>query len=112
MASHMSTDAPSKTSATGFTGFNLPHELEPMGTWAYVGLTILYCVPVIGWIFLIVFSVSGKNFNRRNFSRSILFFYLVGIVAYIICAILGIAQPPAELISAIQSTPLMQALPF
>jgi phosphoglycerol transferase MdoB-like AlkP superfamily enzyme len=115
MASHMSTDAPSRTSTadlTGFTGFNLPHELEPMGTWAYVGLTILYAVPVIGWIFLVVFSVSGKNLNRRNFSRSVLFFDLVALAAYVVCVVLGVAQLPTDALEAAGAASLLQGLPL
>ena len=115
MASHMSTDATPRTSSadlTGFTGFNLPHELEPMSTWAYVGLTILYAVPVIGWVFLIVFSVSGRNLDRRNFSRSILFFDLVALAAYAVCVVLGVAQLPTSALDAAGASSLLQGLPF
>ena len=43
---------------------------EPLGAWSYFGLTILYAIPVIGWIFLIIFTFSGGNINRRSFTRS------------------------------------------
>ena len=48
----------------------LPEQYRPMSPWGYVGLHILFSLPVIGWIFLIVFSFSDSNINRRNFARS------------------------------------------
>ena len=65
----------------------------PLSPWAYFGLTILFQIPVIGLIFLIVFSISGKNINRRNFARSywcVLALVLIIIAVYaIIAASLG-----------------------
>ena len=43
---------------------------KPLSPWEYWGLSILYTIPVIGFIFLIVFSFSDSNINRRNFTRS------------------------------------------
>lgn len=43
---------------------------RPLSSWAYWGLSILYAIPVIGFVFLIIFSFSNKNINRRNFTRS------------------------------------------
>ena len=42
----------------------------PLSPWAYWGLTILFSIPVVGLVFLIIFSINGKNINRRNFARS------------------------------------------
>ena len=49
---------------------DLPEQYRPMGAWAYFGLQILFSIPVIGFIFLIIFSCSSGNINRRNFARS------------------------------------------
>lgn len=48
----------------------IPEEYRLMGPWAYFGLQILYAIPVIGFIFLIIFSFKSSNLNRRNFTRS------------------------------------------
>ncbi|MGI6754884.1 MAG: hypothetical protein ACOX4F_02565 [Atopobiaceae bacterium] len=101
MASHMNTNAPEKTSSAGFSGFNLPRELEPMGTWAYIGFSILYAIPLVGLICMIVFSISGGNLNRRNFTRSCLFFYLIGIVLYVVLLALGMISLPPEVITSV-----------
>ena len=61
----------------------------PLSPWAYFGLTILFQIPVIGLIFLIIFSISGKNINRRNFARSywcVLVLVLIIIAVYVIVA--------------------------
>lgn len=48
----------------------IPPENRPLGAWAYFGLQLLFSIPVVGFIFLIVFSCNGSNINRRNFARS------------------------------------------
>lgn len=70
-----------------FDAFNVPPEFKPMGTWAYIGLTILFSIPIIGLIFLIVFSFSDANINRRNFARS----YFCLMVLFIILIVVGVA---------------------
>ncbi len=60
-----------------------------MSPWSYIRLSILYSIPVIGWIFMIVFSFSS-NINRRNFTRS----YWYRVFAFIgICLILYYTYP-------------------
>ena len=48
----------------------LPRENEPLSAWSYFWLKILFAIPVVGFVFLIVFSCSGANVNRRSFARS------------------------------------------
>ncbi len=48
----------------------LPEEYRPLGAWTYFGLSILFSVPIVGLVFLIIFSISKANINRRNFARS------------------------------------------
>lgn len=49
---------------------DLPRKYKPLTSWDYFGLTILYSIPVLGFILLLVHSFSQKNINRRNFARS------------------------------------------
>lgn len=51
-----------------------------LGPWAYVGLRILYAIPVIGFIFLLIFTFNSKNTNRANFTRSFWCELLLGII--------------------------------
>lgn len=48
----------------------IPEKYSPLSPWAYFGLQILFAVPIVGFVFLIVFSINKSNINRRNFARS------------------------------------------
>ncbi len=49
----------------------IPPEYRPIGAWGYFGWQLLFCIPIVGIILLIVFSVGGtSNINLRNFARS------------------------------------------
>ena len=49
---------------------DIPSEYRPLSPWAYFGLQMLYSIPVVGFIFLIIFSFKSDNLNRRAFTRS------------------------------------------
>lgn len=66
----------------------LPKENEPLSPWAYFGLSILFNIPVVGFVFLIIFSCSRANINRRNFARS---YWCVYVLLGIVLAIMAIA---------------------
>jgi len=59
-----------------------------LGAWAYWGLTLLYSLPLIGWIFALVFACSNTNINRRNHARAywitVLIAVVVGVLAYLL----------------------------
>lgn len=66
---------------------NSNNKLAPLSPWAYFWLQILFSIPVIGFIFLIIYSISSANINRRNFARSYFcFIILVGIIVGILFA--------------------------
>lgn len=51
-------------------GYSGPERFRPLSPWAYFGYTILFSIPLVGFILLIVFSLSDGNINRKNFARS------------------------------------------
>jgi hypothetical protein len=62
----------------------LPEQYKPLSPWAYFALQLLFSVPIVGFIFLIIFSCKKSNINRRNFARSYwCSLILAGIVAII-----------------------------
>lgn len=71
---------------------NLPSKFSPLGAWTYFWLEILFSIPVIGFIFAIIFACgAGGNINLRNFARSrFCVLGLVLIIAGIVVAI-GVA---------------------
>ena len=48
----------------------LPERFRPLSAWAYVGYTLLFAIPIVGFVFLIIFSCSSANINRRSYARS------------------------------------------
>jgi hypothetical protein len=75
----------------------LPARFRPLGAWAYFGYGLLFAIPIVGFIFLIIFSCSSANINRRNYARSywcvlVLAAIIFGIVLLIAAATGGIAS--------------------
>ena len=68
----------------------LPEENRPLSAGAYFGLKILFAVPIIGFIFLIIFSCKKDNINRRNFALSYWFALLVAVIVILIFVLLGV----------------------
>ncbi len=62
----------------------IPENYRPISPWAYWGLKLLYSIPIVGFVFLIVFTFSRGNINRRNFTRS---YWCDAIIAAVICLI-------------------------
>lgn len=69
----------------------LPEKYRPLGMWSYFGYTILFSIPLIGFIFLIIYAFSDKNINRRNFARSYFCVLIIGVILYVIAIALLIA---------------------
>ncbi len=78
--------APGYSGYISFSESSLPEKYRPLGAWAYFGYALLFSIPIIGFIFLIVFSVSDANINRRNYARS---FWCILVVALIVTVILA-----------------------
>ena len=67
----------------------LPENYQPLSPWAYFFLQILFNIPVVGLVFLIIFSLSNGNINRRNFARSYFCIYVIILIAIILIASTG-----------------------
>ena len=64
---------------------NIPYEYKPISMWGYFGYEILFSIPVIGFIFLLVYSLGGtKNVNLKNFARSYFCFLILAIIFFVI----------------------------
>ena len=58
-----------------------------IGAWHYVGLEILYAIPVIGWIFLIVHCFIPEKANRMHFARHYFARFLIALVILLIASL-------------------------
>ena len=63
---------------------------RPISAWGYVGYSILFCLPLIGIILIIVFSLSESNINRRNYARSYLCWLLIGVIITVLISVTGV----------------------
>ena len=68
----------------------LPAAYRPLGAWSYIGYSILFNIPVVGWIFMIIFSFKNSNINRRSFARAFLIPYIAAAIIGVIYAIIAI----------------------
>ena len=62
---------------------------RPLSPWAYVGLNVLFSIPVVGFVFLIVYTFSGSNVNRRNYARSFWCTALLSLIVFGLVCLLG-----------------------
>ena len=71
----------------------IPAQYRLMRPWSYFWLSVLYSVPVVGFIFLIVFTFNKGNLNRRNYTRSywcgLLVLLIIAAIVTIILALTG-----------------------
>ena len=65
---------------------NIPSEYKPISPLGYVGYQLLFSIPIIGFIFLIVYAVGGtSNINVKNFARS---YFVIMLIVFVLIFIL------------------------
>ena len=72
------------------TDLLLPKAYRPLSPWNYFGRSILYSIPVIGWIFLLVHAIADKSRHGRSFARSYFCALLVVAVVAVVALLLGL----------------------
>ena len=87
---------------------SVPSEYRPIGAWGYFGYSLLFSIPLVGFICLIIFSFDSSNINRRNYARSYWCWLLLAIIFTVILAVIlaatGITMD--ELVSGVSLTGL------
>lgn len=71
------------------TDMLLPKAYRPLSPWNYFWRTVLYAIPVIGWICLLVHAIGCKNRHGRSFARSYFCALLVGAIIAVVAFLLG-----------------------
>ncbi len=56
-----------------------------VGFWTYIGLFVLYSLPIIGFIFCFVMCFAAGNRNIRHFSSSYIVIKLVALILFAVC---------------------------
>ena len=62
----------------------IPAEYKPISMWGYFGYELLFAIPVIGFIFLIIFAIGASNKNVKNFARSYFCLFIIMLILGII----------------------------
>ena len=63
----------------------LPLEFRPLSPWAYFGYSLLFSVPIVGFIIVIVFACGGAlNVNLRKFARYYVIMTVFGLILTIV----------------------------
>ena len=71
---------------------DLPKRFRPLSAWAYFGYSILFSIPLIGFILLIVFACGGgENVNLRSYARSYFCWLAILLIIVIILLIAGVS---------------------
>ena len=70
-------------------GYEGDPNFRPLSPWAYLGYSILFAIPFVGFVLLIVFSIIEGNVNRRNFARSYFCGLLIAIALFMFFALTG-----------------------
>lgn len=66
----------------------LPEEYKPVSVGKYILYSIIFAIPIVGFIMLIVTAFSGStNKSLKNYARAMLVMYAIGIVLGIILSI-------------------------
>ena len=73
------------------TATAVPAENKPLSPWAYLGYSILFAIPLVGFVMLIILSTkAARNVNLRNYARSYWCALLIGVILGIVLAIIGL----------------------
>lgn len=68
----------------------ISEQYRPLGAWAHFGYRLLFSIPLLGFIFLVIFSLDNSNINRRNLARSYFCGLVIGLVIVVILLMTGI----------------------
>lgn len=63
----------------------MSEENRPLSTWEYFGYIFLFSIPLLGFVFLLIFSFgASRNKNVRNLSKAYLIFFIIALVLSLI----------------------------
>lgn len=72
------------------TESQLPEEYRPLTMWGYFGYQLLFCVPCVGFIFLLIIAFGGtRNVNLKNFARSYFCVWIIAVVLILLFSVIG-----------------------
>ena len=88
--------------ATSSKNHKIPAEYTPITMWGYFGYQILFSIPVLGWIFVVVFALTASNQNLKNYARSQFCLIIIALVIFCIFAATGLLASMIDTINQAQ----------
>ena len=89
----------------------IPRSFKPISAWGYVGYSILYAIPVLGWIFLFIHAIGAENRNVRSYARSYFCNLLLVAIIAVVCGGILVALFTSGVISMDMFNELIGKLP-
>ena len=65
-----------------------PKDYRPVTTGRFFWCGLLCALPVLGVIFTIIFALIPRNKNFKNFARALMAWYVIGLIVFLIFAII------------------------
>lgn len=62
----------------------------PLSPWAYIGYMLLFYLPIVGLVFMIIYSADDTNISRRNYARAFLGLCIATLVLGVIFGAIGL----------------------
>ena len=59
---------------------------KPISAWGYVGYSILWAIPVLGWLIWLCTALFSRNQNKKNYARS----YVCGVILVVLIAVVAV----------------------
>ena len=61
--------------------YDYGYGFKPISPWGYVGYSLLWAIPVVGWIIWLCTAIGSKQRNVRNFARSVFCGFITLVIA-------------------------------
>ena len=73
-------------------GYQIPESYRPISAWGYFGYSLLFAIPLVGFILLLVFALGGtSNVNLKNYARSFFCWLVIAAIAIVILLLTGVS---------------------
>lgn len=82
--------APAYNTYVDNNGKRVPVEYKPIKAWGYFGYNILFAIPLVGFIFLLVYALGGtSNINLKNYARSFFCVFILSLIILLVVFVLA-----------------------
>ena len=76
----------------------LPAKFKPVKAWSYFGWTVVFTIPLIGWIIALIKAFGNtENVNLQNFARSMFCYFVIVVILWLL--VVGMASCTAGLMT-------------